>query len=321
MERARPFQGIYSALPTPFSTSGEINLPLLLATMNWQLTSEDKQTPCVDGFVLYGTTGEAPTLSLSERELITRSAVQQFPQTPLIAGVGSNCTQTSIMLAQQAHQWGATAGLVVTPYYNRPSQEGIYQHVCRIADATPDWPLVIYVVPGRTSIHLDVETVHRILTRCPQVISVKDATADLSYCAELISCCQDRASVLSGDDPTAWAAWSLGAQGSISVCSNLCPHDFCMIWQAYLDGNFDDGRARFRALAPLIRLLFIESNPSPLKAALAWRTQHGLVSQLEAWSEDVRLPLTELSRHSKSLLFNELARYFGDSALLSGGEG
>lgn len=309
--------GVYSATPTPFTERGEVDLEGLINLMSWQrspdplphqiLPSDMREAPAaqvsessregaygVDGFVIYGTTGEAPTLSLAEREQITRATTEAFPDVEVIAGVGSYSTANSVELAIQARSWGASGGLVVTPYYNKPSQAGLYQHFATIAEATPDWPLILYVVPSRAAIHLEVEVIDRLLNRYPNIVGIKDATADLAYTAEVISCCEGRASVLSGDDPTALAAWSIGARGSISVASNLVPRAFSRLWRLSEDQEVGEARRLFLELHPLIRSLFLESNPVPLKAALAQWSRAGLIP-VDQLSPTVRSPLSTLS--------------------------
>lgn len=321
MQGLKPFTGIYSALATPFDREGAVDVSLLLNTMAWQSTPKrssldevpDQAKRGVDGFVLYGTTGEAPTLSLQDKELITVSALERAPQLPLIAGIGTNCTRSSAELAKYARSWGAHAGLLVTPYYNKPSQEGLYRHVCEVAEAVPDWPLILYVVPARTAVHLDLETVGRILDRCSQVCSIKDATGDLDYCGALVELLQGRATVLSGDDLTALPAWTLGARGSISVCSNLIPHQFSGMWSLHQSGQREGAADLFSQLLPLIEALFIETNPAPLKSALNWAAQRGLLTGIETWSPELRLPLCALSEANQLTLHEVLSLHFRET--------
>jgi 4-hydroxy-tetrahydrodipicolinate synthase len=313
--------GIYSALPTPFTAEGEVDIDQMLALMAWQLNPTSAREPKmqninptwsgVSGFVLYGTTGEASTLSMTEREEMTRAAAERFPHTQLIAGVGSNCTRSSIELARQARSWGATGGLVVTPYYNKPSQEGLYRHFSMIAESCSEWPLTLYTVPSRAAVTLEVNTLNRLLNTYSNIRAIKDATADLSYGAELISCCEGRAHVLSGDDPTALAAWSLGAQGSISVISNLIPAEFVSLWEHHIAGHHPQARRLFLDLHPLIRSMFIESNPVPLKKTLALWSAEALIP-VPLWSAQVRAPLAELSEDHYEQLMITLNHWRGE---------
>ncbi len=336
MESLKPLEGIFSAVPTFFDDDEAVDVSALLQLMAWQLKPHhlDQFLPksldahlsdahlgnhlsqgvqglgdSVSGFVLYGTTGEAPCLSASEKEQITSLAKEHFPQSVMIAGIGTNSTKSTIENAQQARDWGADAGLLVTPYYNRPSQEGLYQHCLKVAESVADWPLVLYVVPSRTGITLEIETVDRLLSACPQIISIKDASADLSYCAELIACCEGRATVLSGDDPTALASWAIGARGSISVGSNLFPAEMMRLWKLFNQGALAEAQKLFMKLHPLIRALFIETNPSPLKAALAQLSQQGLLAKVSPLNPSVRLPLSQLQSESQDSLIKALHQY------------
>lgn len=316
-------EGIFSAIPTFFNQKEKLDVKALLQFMAWQLkpnyldefTGQQSHYKTaysampVKGFVLYGTTGEASTLSLSEKEEITFQAKEQFPETIMIAGIGTNSTMSSKENAQLAQNWGADAGLLVTPYYNRPTQEGLYRHYLSVAESVPDWPLVLYVVPGRTGVTLEVETIDRLLSACPQIVAIKDASADLSYCTELLACCGQRATVLSGDDPTALASWALGVRGSISVVSNVCPAEMMYLWTLFNQGSLDLAQKEFFRLHPLIRALFIETNPSPVKAALAQLTQQGLLENVSPLNSRVRLPLSQLTPQSQDLLIQSLHRY------------
>ena len=323
MESLKPLEGIFSAVPTFFDQREKLDVAALLQFMEWQLkpnyldeftaqqsdSKKDRRVEAVSGFVLYGTTGESPTLSLSEKEQITHRAKEQFPTSMMIAGIGTNSTVSSMDNAKLARNWGADAGLLVTPYYNRPTQEGLYRHCLSVAESVPDWPLVLYVVPSRTGVTLNIETIDRLLETCPQIISIKDASADLSYCAELVSCCGQRASVLSGDDPSALASWALGARGSISVVSNLCPAEMMNLWRLFNRGLLSAAQEQFAKLHPLIRALFVETNPSPLKAALAQLSQQGLLTNVSPLDPRVRLPLSQLLPQSQDILIQSLHQY------------
>ena len=324
MSFLKVYEGVFSALPTPMTENGEIHIEGLLSLMEWQAAptpicgllsdetcqDESKALEGVSGFVLYGTTGESSTLSLDEKEAITMSAVERFPHHTLIAGIGTNATEGSASLAHQARSWGADGGLLVTPYYNRPSQEGLYRHILSVAERVPDWPLVLYVVPSRAAVTIEVETLNRILTACPQVIAVKDASADIAYGAELISCCEGRAVALSGDDPTALASWAIGARGSISVISNLCPAEMVSLWRSFEKGHLSAARSLFHHLHPLIRTLFIDTNPIPLKFALAELIHRDLLPVIP-FSSGVRLPLAPLNSHCQTAILSELERVIG----------
>ena len=166
-------EGVWSALPTPFTTEGEVDERALKALVRWQLSQG------VRGVVAYGTTGESPTLSHTDKERVTRATIEAAEGAPVMVGVGTNCTRTSVEFARQARAWGASAGLVVTPYYNKPTQEGLERHFCAIAEAVEGWPLTLYVVPGRAVISLDVEVVARLTERYPHIVAIKDASAEM----------------------------------------------------------------------------------------------------------------------------------------------
>lgn len=297
----RPTQ-IWSALPTPFTQQGDLNLPALKALVRWQLSRG------IQGVVAYGTTGEAPTLNDEEREYITKACLEAAQDHPVMVGIGTNCTRETIRRGRQARAWGAHCGLVVTPYYNKPTQEGLEKHFAAVAEALEGWPLVLYVVPGRAVISLDVDVIERLVHRYENIVAIKDATADLAYAQTLMSRCGHRVSLLSGDDPTLLAHAGIGGHGAISVLSNLCPLELSSLWTALTQGNLTLAYQHARMLESLALGMFIESNPSPLKAALCWRFSETLcdLGLGEALLEDdlvalktltpmTRLPLVPLS--------------------------
>ena len=312
------FEGVYSALPTPMTQEREVDLEGLLNLMAWQLEPRnlcdegllversDLERRGVSGFVLYGTTGEASTLTIAEREVITTRSVERYPEHTLIAGVGTNSTVSSAELATQARSWGADAGLLVTPYYNRPSQEGLYRHVLQVAESVPDWPLILYIVPSRAAVTIEVNTLDRILNACPQVVAIKDASADLAYGVEVIRCCEGRATVLSGDDPTALASWAIGAQGSISVMSNLFPAEMMTMFRLFQRGQLTSAQSLFHLIHPVIQALFIDTNPVPLKCILAELSRQGRIPLNAPLLEYVRPPLVELNSLHREFLFEEV---------------
>jgi 4-hydroxy-tetrahydrodipicolinate synthase len=295
-------RGVISALPTPFNAEERVDLNALQALVQSQLSPDSTDLHLgVDGFVVYGTTGESATLNDREREQVTRSVIEVANGAHVIAGVGTNSTVETIRRATQAQAWGAGGGLVVTPYYNKPSQEGLARHFSAVAQATPDWPLILYVVPSRAQVTLEVDTLRRLLDRHPNIIAIKDATGDMLYGAQLIKACEGRAHVLSGDDLTALPLWSLGAMGSISVTSNLYPASFARLWRDVLSHRWSEARRDFLELLPLIEGLFIETNPVPLKEGLSWKLPH--------FNPKVRLPLAELSESSRVRLHQLDQRY------------
>jgi 4-hydroxy-tetrahydrodipicolinate synthase len=304
-------EGVWSALPTPFTTEGEVDECALKALVRWQLSQG------VRGVVAYGTTGESPTLSHADKERVTRATIEAAEGAPVMVGVGTNCTRTSVEFARQARAWGASAGLVVTPYYNKPTQEGLERHFSAIAEAVEGWPLTLYVVPGRAVISLDVEVAARLVERYPHIVAIKDASAEMVYGRALMR--QMSASILSGDDPTLLPHALMGGSGAISVLSNLCPAEVSALWRAVKAGCFDEARALASLLEPLAEALFIESNPTPLKAALAWRFSREAREGLSVSEEDrealarltpnVRLPLTPLSERGERVLREAWERF------------
>jgi len=238
-----------------------------------------------DGLVVVGTSGESPTVSMDEHAQLIEVAVQHAAsRVPVIAGVGANSTAEAIELAQYAKDAGAQAGLSVVPYYNKPSQEGIYRHFMAVQEAV-ELPTFLYNVPGRTVADISHDTVMR-LAQVPGIIGIKDATGDISRGALLIRDAPEGFHVLSGDDPTAAALILLGGHGNVSVTANVAPramHDLCVAAAA---GDVATVRVLNAKLAALNKLLFVEGNPIPVKWALA---------QMGRMPGGIRLPLCELS--------------------------
>lgn len=274
------FQGVYTALLTPFQHDGALDLPALTALVERQVAGG------VDGVVPCGTTGEASTLSAAERVQVIRTTVAAAAgRVKVIAGVGGNDTRAVAEAARGVVDLGVDGALVVTPYYNKPSQEGLYQHYRAVTEAAPGLPVVAYNVPSRTGVSLTVDTLSR-LADLPGIVAVKEATADMVFGGELLARTHGRLTVLSGDDFTALPLWSLGGRGVISVTSNLFPERFVALWRAFEAGDAALAATLQRALYPIFKAMFIEVNPVPLKAMVAWHT--GLCT------ETLRLPLVNL---------------------------
>jgi 4-hydroxy-tetrahydrodipicolinate synthase len=274
--------GTYTALVTPLSASGsEIDFASYEKLLALQLSGG------VSGLVPCGTTGEAPTLSLAEqRELVALTVRAARGKARVVVGTGTNDTKKSIEATKAAFEAGADAAMLAMPYYNKPSQEGLLRHVTLIAQAAPG-PLVLYNIPGRSSVNLEVETLLRILDLCPSVVALKDASGGVLYCQELRARAKDRITVLSGDDPLTLPLMSVGARGVISVTSNVLPRVVGEVVEEALAGHYERAREKHAALFPLHRELFSEPNPSPIKAALA---QRGVIA-----SAEVRPPLVAAS--------------------------
>jgi len=267
------------ALVTPMHPDGSLDLASYRHLIDWHIEQ------CTDALVVVGTSGESPTVDMDEHAQLIEVAVEHTAgRIPVIAGVGANSTAEAIHLAQHAQKVGAQAGLSVVPYYNKPSQEGIYRHFKAIQDAV-DLPTVLYNVPGRTVADMAHDTVLR-LAQVPGIIGIKDATGDIARGALLLRDVPEGFQVFSGDDPTAAALILLGGQGNISVTANIAPrvmHDLCV---AAASGDVVTVRALNAKLAVLNKLLFVEGNPVPVKWALA---------QMGRMPGGIRLPLSELS--------------------------
>jgi 4-hydroxy-tetrahydrodipicolinate synthase len=274
-----PYGGSLVALVTPMHPDGSLDLASYRNLIDWHVSEG------TDGLVVVGTSGESPTVSMDEHAQLIEVAVEHTAgRVPVIAGVGANSTAEAIELAQYAHRAGAQAGLSVVPYYNKPSQEGIYRHFMAVQEAV-DLPTFLYNVPGRTVADIAHDTVMR-LAQVPGIIGIKDATGDISRGALLIRDAPEGFHILSGDDPTAAALILLGGQGNVSVTANVAPramHDLCVAAAA---GDVVMVRALNAKLAALNKLLFVEGNPIPVKWALA---------QMGRMPGGIRLPLCELS--------------------------
>jgi 4-hydroxy-tetrahydrodipicolinate synthase len=285
--------GYASALPTPFRTD-EIDDAAFEALCAWQIDAG------IAALVVCGTTGEAPTLSAAEQRHLVRRAIEvAHGRVPVIAGAGANDTRHAIDLARGAAAAGADALLVVVPYYNRPPQEGLYRHFRAVHDAV-DIPVLLYDVPSRTGCALADETVVR-LAALPRIVGLKDATGDLARPARLRALVGARFRLLSGDDASALGFLARGGDGCISVVSNVAPGLCVAMHAAWRAGDFVQAEALSLSLAKLSRVLFLESNPVPVKHAL---------SLMGLMSEAVRLPLCEAhpaTRRAIAACLRELA--------------
>ncbi|EZQ19087.1 4-hydroxy-tetrahydrodipicolinate synthase [Pseudomonas sp. G11-1] len=271
--------GSLVALVTPMDSRGSLDWQALERLIDFHLEQG------TDGIVAVGTSGESATLDMDEHKEVIRRVVDQVAgRIPVIAGTGANSTSEAVELTEAARSVGADACLLVTPYYNKPTQEGLYQHFKFIAEAVAI-PQILYNVPGRTACDMLPDTVVR-LADIPNIIGIKEATGDLQRARELIERVGERMAIYSGDDPTAVELILLGGKGNISVTANVAPkamHDLCV---AALQGDADTARRLNDMLMPLHEKLFIESNPIPVKWALH---EMGLVD------DGLRLPLTSLS--------------------------
>jgi len=281
------FEGSIPALVTPMREDGSLDLEAWDRLLDFHLREG------TDGVVVGGTTGESPTLERAELETLVRRARARIGgRLPVIAGSGSNGTAHSVALSLAAQAAGADALLVVTPYYNRPTQEGLYQHFMAIAEAV-SIPIVLYNVPGRTACDLLPETIVR-LSAHPRIVAVKEATGDLARAAPILRDSAAGFVLLSGDDPSAAALMRAGARGVISVTANVAARAMHEVCAAALGGRHEEAAAANERLMPLHRALFVEPNPIPVKWAAA---RLGLIGPT------LRLPLTPLSpsRHDEVL--------------------
>ena len=272
-------QGAITALVTPMTADGDVDYKTLAALIDWQISEG------INGLVAVGTTGESATLATDEHIEVIRFFVKQVAgRVPVIAGTGANSTHEAIELTQAAKDAGADCALLVAPYYNKPTQEGLYQHYKAIATAV-DMPQMLYNVPGRTIVDISEDTVAR-LTEFDNIIAIKDATGDVARGKSLVARVGDKMVVLSGDDPTALELMQYGSKGDISVTSNIAPKAMSQVFGLALQGKFDEAAAIHDSIKHLHHDLFIESSPQPVKYALY---------KMAKIDKGIRLPMVWLS--------------------------
>ena len=278
MPKLPRIEGCLTAIVTPLS-GGKVDFKALEKLVDWQIENG------VDGIVSVGTTGESATLDVEEHVAVIAATVKAARgRVPVVAGAGGNATSEALALTRASEEAGADALLHVTPYYNRPSQEGLFRHFEAVAKATK-LPIILYNVPTRTACDLLTETVVR-LADFDNIIGIKDATGSLPRASELVAKVGERISVLSGDDSTAFPLYAVGGRGVISVVSNIAPRDMSEMWDAAKAGDWERARKLHHKLRVLSQMLFAEPSPAPTKAALA------LVGRC---SPEVRLPLVAAS--------------------------
>ena len=284
------FHGSIVALATPFS-GGKVDEKTLRALVKRHLSAG------TDGIVPVGTTGESPTLSHEEHQRVIEIVIEAVGgKVPVIAGTGSNSTEEAISLTRFAKKKGADAALMVTPYYNRPTQEGLYRHYEKVAKAV-DIPIILYNVPSRTGCVISPETVAR-LSKIPTIVGIKEATGSMDQTSHILSLCN--ITVLSGDDSLTLPLMALGAKGVISVIANILPEDTVALVDAFAAGDLAKARKLHNKMFPLCRALFFETNPIPVKKAM------GL---LGLCSQEVRLPLCEMSADNTKKLVQAMKDY------------
>jgi len=283
------FHGVITALVTPFR-DGKVDRDAFCAHLDRQIEAG------VDAVVPAGTTGEAATLSHEEQKGLIRECVRHVAgRVPVIAGAGSNSTRETIELTRAAKEAGADAALLISPYYNKPSQEGVYLHYKAVAEAV-HIPIILYNVPGRTGSNMAPETVGR-LSRISNVAGIKDATADMAQLARTMNACDSRIEFYSGDDSSVVPFLAMGGVGVISVVSNLAPQAMGSLVHSIQKGDITTAGRQQRAIQRLTDAMFIQSNPIPVKSACA----------MMGWMEwEIRLPLTVLPQTDRQTLYTVL---------------
>ena len=285
------FSGTFTALVTPFR-NGEVDVEALEGMVEFQIQHG------VSGLVPCGTTGETPAMSEAEDRVVVGTVVRiANGRVPIIAGTGSNSTDMAIKYTKMAQEVGADGSLQVAPYYNKPTQEGLYRHFAAIAEST-ELPLVLYNIPGRTGVTISADTMAR-LAEVPNIVGVKDSTLSMNMISDVIRLCGEEFDVLSGDDPMTLPLVALGGRGVISVASNVAPGAVSDMVRAVLEGDWERGRELHYELLPLFRALFVETNPIPVKTA---------ASLLGLCSDEMRLPLVPMEGENLRALQETLNR-------------
>ncbi|NOY39347.1 MAG: 4-hydroxy-tetrahydrodipicolinate synthase [Nitrospirae bacterium] len=285
-------KGSIVALVTPFR-DGAVDEKALSELIEWHISEG------TNGIVPCGTTGESATLTYEEHYRVIKTTIEVVnKRIPVIAGTGANSTDETITMTQEARKLGADAALLVAPYYNKPTQEGLYRHYRAVAEAV-DLPLVLYNVPGRTAVNILPQTVER-LAGIENIAAIKEASGDMKQVSEVIRRCGDRITILSGDDFTTFPLLALGGSGVISVTGNVMPGMVSQMCASYEKGLYDDARKLHFKLEPLNAAMFLETNPIPVKTAL---------SMMGRIRGELRLPLCEISEANKKSLRETLLSY------------
>lgn len=282
----KTYDGTYTALVTPFK-GGRLDEAAFAQLVRRQIKAG------VEGIVPVGTTGESPTLDYEEHLRVIALAVEHGRgQVKVVAGTGANATKEAVYLTREAEKLGADASLQVAPYYNKPTQEGLYQHFRTVAEATR-LPIILYSIPGRCGVEIGVETVARLAADCPNIIGIKEAGGNADRVSQLRAATAEKFVILSGDDALTLPFMAVGAAGVISVASNVIPKEVAQMVRAFLQGKVRQAQRLHQRYYPLFKDLFIETNPVPVKTALA---------MLGWMEEEVRLPLVGMSaKHREAL--------------------
>ncbi|MFM2420269.1 MAG: Dihydrodipicolinate synthase [Pseudomonadota bacterium] len=285
------FEGTYTALITPFK-DGEVDYAALGKLVDQQVAVG------IDGVVPCGSTGESATLSHVEHERVIAFVIERVQKRiKVIAGTGSNSTRESVNLTRFAKEAGADGSLLIAPYYNKPTQDGIYAHYAAIAEAV-ELPQIVYNVPGRCAVNIAPETIGR-LAQLPNIVGVKEASGSLDQASRVVELCGPGFAVLAGDDSLTLPIMAVGGCGVISVVSNLLPKNLMRLVNAANAGDYKTARAEHYVLLPLLRALFLETNPIPVKAAMA---------MLGACQNEMRLPLTRITDANAAALRSVLTQ-------------
>jgi 4-hydroxy-tetrahydrodipicolinate synthase len=287
------FRGTFTALVTPFR-NGDIDFAAFEKLIEAQVAAG------ITGVVAVGTTGESPTLTHEEKESVIQRTVKiARGRCKVIAGTGTNSTRDAIAATKFAEKVGVDGALLVAPYYNKPSQEGLFRHFKAIADATK-LPIMLYNIPGRCSVDILPETVVRLAEACRNIVAIKEASGSVERVGDLRRRLPDEFTILSGDDSLTLPFMSVGAAGVVSVASNLFPAEVCALVRACESGDYKSAQSLQRKLMPIFKDLFIEPNPVPAKIALGWRG---------AMSSEVRLPLCEMTDANQARLRKTLEEF------------
>jgi 4-hydroxy-tetrahydrodipicolinate synthase len=287
------FKGSIVAIVTPFR-NGKVDEKKLRELIEFQLKNG------TSGIVPCGTTGESATLTFDEHEKVIEITIEQVnKRVPVIAGTGSNSTEEAIMLTRQAASSGADASLQVSPYYNRPTQEGLYRHFKAVAQSVKI-PIILYNIASRTGVNIEPETIARLAGDCKNIVAVKEASGNLDQMSKIKALCPPGFQLISGDDSLTLPVLSIGGTGVISVVANILPRDVADMVSAFEEGNIKKAQRINRKLFPLIKACFIETNPIPVKTAM------GLLGMCEP---DLRLPMCRMSADNLAKLNKALKDY------------
>jgi 4-hydroxy-tetrahydrodipicolinate synthase len=280
------FRGTFTALVTPFR-NGEVDLAAFEKLIEAQIAAG------INGLVAVGTTGESPTLTHDERENVISKCVEFAKgRCAVLAGTGSYSTRDAIEATKRAEKLGVNGALVVAPYYNKPSQEGLFQHFKAVAESTA-LPIMLYNIPGRCGVDINADTVVRLAATCRNIVSLKEASGVIERVSELRQRVPDSFTIMCGDDALTLPFMSVGAAGVVSVVSNFLPKEVGGLVRAFESGDAKSAEALHRRLFPLFKDMFIEPNPVPVKTALSWQG---------AMSAEVRLPLCPMSEANQARL-------------------